>query len=144
MAEKNYKLRPDQIETLVGDIGRCFVSDRVTVEGMKVGYLYREEADFDDDSGWRFLSGTESDEYMNDPAHFSIIPVNVVCNYDADIIDLLDAEEGSEFQRDPETGEFVELVDDLDGEDGDGEFEDDDFEDEDADGDESQEEDDEE
>lgn len=132
MAEKNFKLRADQIETLIEDMGRCFVSDMVTVEGMKVGYLYREEADFEDDSGWRFLSGTESDEYMNDPDHFSIIPVNAVCNYDTDIIDLLDAEEGSEFQRDPETNEFVELVDDLDGEDldDDDEFEEEDFDDE--------------
>ncbi len=33
----------------------CIVSDRITKEGFKVGYMYREAPDEDNpDSGWRF------------------------------------------------------------------------------------------
>lgn len=33
----------------------CIVSDRITKEGFKVGYMYREVPDEDNpDSGWRF------------------------------------------------------------------------------------------
>ena len=38
----------------------CIVSDRITKEGFKVGYMYREAPDEDNpDSGWRFLAGNE-------------------------------------------------------------------------------------
>ena len=44
----------------------CIVSDRITKEGFKVGYMYREAPDEDNpDSGWRFLAGDEDEAYMN-------------------------------------------------------------------------------
>ena len=46
----------------------CMVSDRITKEGFKVGYMYREKpTDGNPDSGWRFMAGNEDDEYMNNP-----------------------------------------------------------------------------
>lgn len=47
-------------------MGGCFASDRITVDGARVGYMYREAPDFPKDSGWRLLAGDESDEYMDD------------------------------------------------------------------------------
>ncbi|MDE6470407.1 MAG: DUF2185 domain-containing protein, partial [Eubacterium sp.] len=45
----------------------CIVSDKITKEGYKVGYMYRENPDDEvPDSGWRFLAGNEDDAYMND------------------------------------------------------------------------------
>ena len=45
----------------------CIVSDRITKEGFKVGYMYREAPDEDNpDSGWRFLAGNEDEAYMNE------------------------------------------------------------------------------
>lgn len=43
----------------------CFATDRILVDGCKVGYMYREEPDSDSsmpDSGWRFNAGDESKE----------------------------------------------------------------------------------
>ena len=34
--------------------------------------MYREEPDNDFDSGWRFLSGLESDAYVNDLANVGL------------------------------------------------------------------------
>src|SRR5262249_31121261 len=70
---------------------------------------YREEPDNEIDSGWRFLAGTESDEYMEDADHHAIYDVNTIANYDRDIIPLLDVPAGSAFMRDPRTGKFVEV-----------------------------------
>ena len=39
-----------------------YASDRITKEGFKVGYMYREQPDEGrPDSGWRFLAGNEDD-----------------------------------------------------------------------------------
>ena len=46
----------------------CIVSDKITKEGYKVGYMLREEpTEGNPDSGWRFMAGNEDDEYMDNP-----------------------------------------------------------------------------
>ena len=65
----------------------CVVSDKITKEGFKVGYMYREKPEEGrPDSGWRFLAGNEDEEYMN-------------CNYDKDIIPYIKAKIGSVYIR---------------------------------------------
>jgi len=77
----------------------CIATDRITVDGSKVGYMYREEPDFDGDSGWRFTAGDESDEYMDNPDNSGIYDLNSICNDDPDIIEFLKSEAGSAFER---------------------------------------------
>ena len=51
----------------------CMVSDKITKEGFKVGYMYREQPSNDKpDSGWRFFAGNEDDEYINNPDNVHI------------------------------------------------------------------------
>ena len=48
----------------------CMASNRITVDGCKVGYMYREEPDADatfPDSGWRFFAGDEDESYTDNP-----------------------------------------------------------------------------
>ena len=59
---KDFRLKPEEILDLITPMEACFATDRITVDGMKVGYMYREEAEEELDSGWRFFEGTESDE----------------------------------------------------------------------------------
>jgi hypothetical protein len=96
---KAFKIPGDQIKRLVSNMGGCLASDRITVDGMKVGYMYREEPDKDDESGWRFFSGDETQEYADDPNNFAIYEVNTICNYDPAVIPLLQAPYGSAFGR---------------------------------------------
>ena len=78
----------------------CLVSDRITKEGFKVGYMYREEPDENfPDSGWRFFAGNEDDKYSNDPNNIHIFAINTVCNYDPDIIPYVNATYGTAFIR---------------------------------------------
>ena len=104
---KQFRLTADEIRPIATGYGSCFASDHITVEGRKVGFMYREEADNEIDSGWRFLSGHESQEYLDDPDHLSIYDVNTVANYDEGIVTHLSASVGSAFAR-TESGEFIE------------------------------------
>lgn len=78
----------------------CIVSDRITKEGYKVGYMYREQPDAGrPDSGWRFMAGNEDDDHMNDPANHHVFALNTICNYDRDIIPYLNSETGAAYIR---------------------------------------------
>jgi hypothetical protein len=99
MPEKQFKIAAGDMKPLAPGRGGCFATDMITVEGRKVGYMYREEPDFPEDSGWRFFSGTESQEYLDDVSHTAIYDVNTIANYDPAIIPLLDSAVGSAFER---------------------------------------------
>jgi len=105
---KHYKLGAHQIRPLARGHGSCLASDHITVDGRPVGFMYREEPDNEFDSGWRFLSGLESDAYVNDLANVGLYDVNTIANYDPAVIPWLDAPPGSAFERD-EDGEFVRV-----------------------------------
>jgi hypothetical protein len=115
MSKKKFALRADQIKPLTNGRGGCFATDIITVEGRKVGYMYREEPDNDIDSGWRFTAGLESEQYMDNPDNLSIYDVNTIANYDPEIIPFLDAPAGSAFERDRHSGKFVEIERELEG-----------------------------
>lgn len=104
---KEFKLSKNDIHPLAEGYGFCVVSDLITVDGEPVGYAFREEPEDDADSGWRFLTGTESDAYLDNTKNFSVLDVNVVANYDQSIISLLDAPIGAEFDK-GEDGEFLD------------------------------------
>lgn len=105
---KKFAMSRDQIRSLAPGHGLCFATDKITVEGQRVGYMYREEPDKDNDSGWRFMAGSESQAYMNNPDNLSLYDVNIIANYDPDIIPFLDAPIGSAFER-PNGDDFVEV-----------------------------------
>ena len=103
-----FKKRADMKELFRWDEPEaCFVTDRIMVDGCKVGYMYRDEPDDDRDSGWRFTAGDESEEYLEDPANSGIYALNTAANYDPDIIPFLTAPYGTAFMRD-EDGVFQE------------------------------------
>ncbi|MBR0839766.1 DUF2185 domain-containing protein [Bradyrhizobium liaoningense] len=87
--------------------GACLASDLITVAGKRVGFMYREPPDNAADSGWRFFSGEESQDFADDPKNFEIYDVNTIANYDPDIIPFLDAPEFSAFERESELSPFV-------------------------------------
>ena len=101
-----FLLRADEIREIAPGHGACYASDHITVDGKKVGFMYREEPDNDVDSGWRFLSGNESQEYLDDSNNLQIYDVNTIANYDQGIVALLSAPCGSAFAR-TASGDFV-------------------------------------
>jgi len=104
---KKFKLAANEILQLAPKRGSCIANDRITVHGEQVGYMYPCRPDKAIGSGWNFLSGTESQAYLNDSRNLAIYEVNTIANYDPDIIPLLDAPVGSAFARDAGSGKFV-------------------------------------
>ncbi len=104
-----FRIKPEEIKNLVPPMGYSLVSDKITVDGMKVGFMYREKPEDKDDSGWRFLSGTETDEYLDDENNTMIFDVNVVANYDPAIIPYLKSKVGVEFEREANSDNFKPL-----------------------------------
>lgn len=72
--------------------------------------MYRDYPDNEIDSGWRFMSGTESQKYMDDPSNLEIYDVNTIANYDPAIVPYLAAPVGSAFERTPGTSTFAEVT----------------------------------
>jgi len=89
---------------------RCFVSHRVLYDGARVGYLYRESPESENDSGWRMTAGDESDEYINDADNLSFVSLGAVLREDASIIGLLETPAPCAFVR-SDDGRGFEAVD---------------------------------
>jgi hypothetical protein len=104
---KTFRIPAEEIKPLAAGFGSCLASDRITVDGMRVGYMYREYADDDADSGWRFFAGDESEEYSADPEHFAIYDVNTIANYDPTIIVWLETSPPCAFERDASSGHLI-------------------------------------
>lgn len=105
--EKEYKMKANEIKDVLKWQGAdgCLATDRITVDGCRVGYMYREEPDNEFDSGWRFFEGNEDENYINDLSHTGIYKLNTICNYDNDIIPLLKSPFNTAFSRN-ENGDF--------------------------------------
>lgn len=79
--------------------GSCIVSNKIMLDGMHVGYMYREEPDDSGDSGWRFLSGTERQQYVDDDSNHQVLAINSVIAADPAIGPYLDRPFGTELER---------------------------------------------
>ncbi len=95
---KSFKLCADQIKPIAIGRGGCIATDMITVQGMKVGFMYRQQPREKWDSGWCFTAGIETQDFMDDPANHAIYDVNTIANYDPNIIPLLDAPIGAAFE----------------------------------------------
>ncbi len=108
---KNFKIKKEEIKQLVYGYGGCIATDMITVEGFPVGLMYREQPDNEVDSGWRFMSGCEDDDYMNNSDNHAVYNVNTIANYDPAIIANLNSPIGSVFERPSVNNEFVQVTD---------------------------------
>jgi hypothetical protein len=95
----NFHLSKAEMRPLAEGRGSCIASDRITIDGKGVGFMYREAPSDPIDSGWRFFSGEETQEYADQAENFAIYDVNTIANYDPTIISSLDAPVGSAFGR---------------------------------------------
>src|SRR5262249_6092858 len=111
LMQKRFAKAARDIKPLACGYGACFATDRIIVDGMRVRFMYRGKPDNSIDSGWRFMAGDETDDYMDNVVNIGIYDVNTIANYDPDIIPHLDAPEGSAFERTDANDHFVKVVD---------------------------------
>ena len=100
---------PDLIKPLIKPMGFCIISCKIIDESEPVGYMYRERAGEDEDSGWRFLSGTENEEYTDDEDNYKVVDVNIVANFEPAIIPHLNSKVDTEFERSEDGKTFIKM-----------------------------------
>ena len=77
----------------------AYLSKRILEEGWKVGYMHRDEPVNENDSGWSFMAGNESDEYCDDYKNIALVSVHEVYQLDPDIWNYIDNPVGTELIR---------------------------------------------
>ena len=87
---------------------RCFVTNRILVDGEGVGFFYREEPDREEDSGWRFMCGDESNEYLDSSENFQLVSLGALLSCDDAVLPFLDTPPPAAFERDPRSESFQE------------------------------------
>ncbi|RFP10958.1 DUF2185 domain-containing protein [Duganella sp. BJB488] len=110
MNAKKFRLLPEQIAPIALGIGDCLATDRIVVDGCKVGYMFRAAPLNEQDSGWQFFAGDEDEKYITEIENFDIYDVNTIVNYDPSILPFLYLPVGSALERD-EMGDLFLLRD---------------------------------
>ncbi|MCP1771699.1 hypothetical protein J2T38_000499 [Neisseria perflava] len=91
-------------QALAVALNRCIATKTVSEQGDPVGFLYREAPVFEHDSGWRFFSGDETDEYTDNPDNFTVCSMSDITKNNPDIVALLTKPEGSAWELNEEGG----------------------------------------
>ena len=88
----------------------AIVSHKIVKERLPVRFMYREhQGNLPFDSGWRVFSGTEDNEYTNNPENFSFHSLTRLTHYQADVGELFWADIGSVFEKKKERIVFLLL-----------------------------------
>lgn len=89
----------------------AFVTKRLLDKKLSVGFAYREASDNENDSGWRFFVGDESQEYVDNPDNLVICSIDEIIKLDESIKSILNSEVNTAYEK--ENMEFKK-VDDYD------------------------------
>lgn len=90
-------------------LGYVVVSNEIMLLRKPIGYFYREETDDKEDSGWRFFSGQETEDYMGDPKNFALYNASTIVEIDSSVTEFLAIDPPVAFERDEVSGRFVEI-----------------------------------
>ena len=109
---KKFLIPRERLKKYVSGRGLCIAPDTVMVDGIPVALIYRVMPSSMYDSGWRFFTGTETDDYLANSRCNGVYDLNTVVNYCPDVLPLLDSPPYSAFRRDG--GEWLNISNDVD------------------------------
>lgn len=90
---------------------KALVSKMCFEEGETVRFLYREQPDHEEDSGWRMFTGHESDEYTDDPDNVRVINVGYILDMDPSLLEPLKEGIGAAFERENKGRQWNRVTD---------------------------------
>ena len=91
------------------------VSIEVARQGLSAGWLYRDQPDAGNDSGWRVFSGSEPDDFADRPGNFVEMTLEELVTLDPEVAPVLEAPVGSCYEWDDGSERFIVVPDfDLD------------------------------
>ena len=86
-------------------IRRCFVTNEILYDKAEIKHFYKEsplekeENEEYEDSGWRFFTGEETQEYVDNIENFSYVSLGAVLSKDDSFVKLLDSEIEITYQK---------------------------------------------
>jgi hypothetical protein len=89
----------------------AIVSRKVFEEGEEIRWIYRQESDRSEDSGWRVFTGHETQEYIDDASNSRICLVGWLIDFDPTLLPAMRADVGSAFERESASDAWVEVTD---------------------------------
>jgi hypothetical protein len=104
-------LDPEKMVELTKLPGYSIVSNQILNEGLPIMYMYRDSPIESEDSGWRFLSGKEDQDYLDEPSNSRFIGLNTVANMDRAVLPHLNLKKGTELERQNPGDEFKLMED---------------------------------
>ncbi len=84
-------------KALLGQI--AYVSKKIMDEGWKIGYMCRDEAVRENDSGWSFMAGNEDEEYVENYQNIQLMNIHEVMQYDRAIWNYINSPVGTRLIR---------------------------------------------
>ena len=93
-SESGTSLKPAQQASLVLASREVIGPNR-----LPVGFAYREKSD-NEYSGWVFLSGHESQEYLDDSSNLALSPLDLFLEMDPSLAEIIDRPVGTYWKRD--------------------------------------------
>lgn len=91
----------------MNNFGFVFATKMLVEDRRKVRFMYREQPDDPNDSGWRFFCGDEDQEYADNPDNIGIYDVNTILEIDDSILHLLGSPSDTAFEREDENELFA-------------------------------------
>ena len=96
----------------IKNAGACIVSKNILSGEGKLKWIIREEPIEAPDSGWRFFSDIDDDDYVNEPDNLVVCDYNTVAEIEPGIIPIYVFPVGSDLQLVVEDGRMY-FVDNL-------------------------------
>ncbi|NRD45096.1 DUF2185 domain-containing protein [Corallococcus exiguus] len=78
---------------------KALVTRLITENGEPIRFAERSEPAAEEDSGWLFTSGLETEEYMEESGNAVIVPLRSLLGRDKELDAILDASVGAVFRR---------------------------------------------
>lgn len=78
---------------------KCLITRKALDSGC-IGYMYRQEPEEDSgDSGWRFMAGDETEDYVNEPGNIVMCRYSDVCNLAPSVRAYFYSNFGTQYER---------------------------------------------
>ena len=84
--------------TFITNAGAAIVSRKIVERTGNIKWLTREAPIAPQDTGWRILSDRDTDEYLADPANWTVVDFNDICDIEPACIGIYDLPIGSDIQ----------------------------------------------
>lgn len=84
-----------------------FITKKLLEKGAKIGFAYREQSDNESDSGWRFFTGNEDQEYVDNADNILLFPMPDIIKIDESIKEILESDYNTAYEKENDT--FIKI-----------------------------------